>query len=157
MLRQFLDYHRATLLIKVDGLDSDQLRRTAAASSLTLGSLLKHLALVQDGWLVEKMQGDPLPAPWDAVDWDADPDWEINSAAEDSAEQLVAQFRESSERARRVEAAYDSLDALSTAPSRDTGEPFTLRWILLHLIEEFARHNGHADLLRESIDGVVGE
>ena len=157
MLRQFLDYHRATLLLKVDGLAADQLRRTTASSSLTLGSLLKHLALVQDGWLVETMQGDPLPAPWDAVDWAADPDWDLNSAAEDSAEQLVAQFRESSQRARTIEATYDSLDALSAQPDRRTGQPFTLRWILLHLIEELARHNGHADLLRESIDGVVGE
>jgi uncharacterized damage-inducible protein DinB len=156
-LRQFLDFHRDTLLLKVDGLDSAQLRRTVGASTLTLGGLLKHLALVQDGWLVRTMQGSPLPPPWDAIDWDLDPDWDLRSAADDTAEQLLAQFRESCDRARAIEATYDSLDARSARPSRQTGEPFTLRWILCHLIEETARHNGHADLIRESIDGAVGE
>jgi hypothetical protein len=98
--------------------------------------------------------------PWDAVDWEADPDWEFSSAADDSPDDLRRGLDEAVAQARRhIDEALSlgGLDQLSVTPSRREGRPFTLRWILLHMIEEYARHNGHADLIRESIDGTTGE
>ena len=100
-----------------------------------------------------------MPAPWDSVDWDADPDWEIHTAGDDTARAAARPLRrESCERSRAVVAAAASLDdRVGRGVRREPGEHFTLRWILVHLIEETARHNGHVDLLREAIDGVTGE
>lgn len=155
----FLDYQRATLAWKCSGLDADGLRATVAASSMTLGGLLKHMACVEDLWFCHWLHGRELPPPWDAVDWDADPDWEWNSAAADSPEELRALWLASVARARSmVDAALADGD-LGRASQRswpDVGTP-SLRWILVHMIEEYARHNGHADLIRESIDGQTGE
>jgi hypothetical protein len=115
------------------------------------------MALVEDSWFTERFAGQPEPAPWAGVDWDADPDWEHHSAAEDTPEALLALYAASCERSRAVYAAAESLDQHSVVGDRRTGAPFTLRWIMLHMIEETARHNGHVDLLREAIDGVTGE
>ena len=157
MLSGFLDYHRATVLMKVDGLSQAQLSRTIASSSLTLAGLLKHLALVEDTWFTERFAGRPMPPPFDGIDRDADPDWELRTAAEDTPEWLVGRYEEACVRSRAVVAAADSLDQRAIAGRSRSGEVFTLRWILCHMIEETARHNGHADLLREAIDGVTGE
>lgn len=160
-LRAFLDYHRDTLRTKVDGLDAAQLRATTAASDLTLAGLVKHLALVETSWLHCRLLGNPYPEPWASVDWDADEDWDFHSAVDDSPAQLRALFDESTARSDAIIAeslAGDGLDRLSVVESRTPGEGrFSLRWILVHLIEEYARHNGHADFLRESIDGQTGE
>ena len=80
----FLDFQRATFAWKVAGLDAAGLQARVASSSMTLGGLLKHLALVEDSWFSRSLHGNGLSAPWDAVDWDADPDWEWRTAAEDS-------------------------------------------------------------------------
>ncbi len=156
----FLNFHRDTLRLKTDGLSQEQLGRTLAPSSLTLAGLLKHLAVVESSWLSEDFEGGPLMPPFDTVPWDDDPDWEHHSALQDSPEQLRAIFDESTGRSdeiiARALAADDGLDALTAKPGRN-GEPFSLRWVLVHLIEEYARHNGHADFLRESIDGSTGE
>jgi uncharacterized damage-inducible protein DinB len=157
MLSQFLDFHRATLLWKVEGLDHAQLNTTTAVSDLTLGGLLKHLALVEDSWFGRVLQDIALPAPWNAVDWDADPDWDFHSAAGDQPADLIALYQQACERSRAAVAAVASLDDLSVGTSRRTGDRFSLRWIMLHMIEETARHNGHADFLREAIDGQTGE
>ena len=158
MLTSYLDYHRATLVWKASGLTQAQLAHTIPSSDLTIGGLLKHMALVEDSWLTERFAGHPEPEPWASVDWEADRDWELHSAAQDTPEQLLAQYAESCARSRAVVAAADSLDQASVAESnRHPGQHFTLRWILLHLIEETARHNGHVDLIRESIDGLTGE
>ena len=157
MLSQFLDYHRATLLWKVEGLDHEQLNTTTAASDLTLAGLLKHLALVEDDWFQRVLHGAELPAPWNAVDWDADRDWDFHSAVDDRPADLIALYQQACARSRDAIAVVDSLDARSVTASRTTGEHFSLRWIMLHMIEETARHNGHADLLREAIDGMTGE
>ena len=155
----FLDYQRATLAWKVSGLDAAGLRATTAASTMTLGGLLKHLALVEDHWFSRFLHGAESAAPWDAVDWDADPDWEWRTAAEDSPEQLIGLWQDFVERSRVLTAdalAEGGLDRASQRTWADGRTP-NLRWIVVHMIEEYARHIGHADLLRESIDGATGE
>ena len=155
LLTGYLDYQRETLLQKTEGLSREQLARRLPPSTLTLGGLLNHLALVEDSWFRVRFSGLPPVEPWGDVDWDADPDWEFRTAAELEPEQLRRRYREACARSRDVVERAGDLDALSAVP-RD-GRPFSLRWMLLHLLEETARHNGHADLLREAVDGVVGE
>jgi uncharacterized damage-inducible protein DinB len=155
----FLDYQRATLAWKCAGLEAAGLRATTAASSMTLGGLLKHLAYVEDDWFSRRLHDHPIPPPWDAVDWAADEDWEWHSAADDSPEQLVELWQTSVSRSRSLVAealAEGGLDQLARRRWPDGRAP-SLRWILCHMIEEYARHVGHADLLRESVDGQTGE
>ncbi|MGH2554093.1 MAG: DinB family protein [Actinomycetota bacterium] len=156
----FLDYQRATLAWKCGGLDAAGLRATAAASSITLGGLLTHLANVEDLWFSRRLHGrDPAP-PWDTVDWKADPDWDWHSAAEDTPEQLQTLWQDAVTRSRSLvsEALADGgLDRPAAWIDDWYGVAPSLRWILVHMIEEYARHNGHADLIRESVDGLVGE
>ena len=155
----FLDFHRATLAWKVSGLDAEGLRATVGPSSMTLGGMLKHLAYVEDQWFSRWLRGrDPAP-PWDTVDWKADRDWDWHSAAEDTPEQLRALWGDAVARSRSLVAqALDDggLERLARRAWPDGRSP-SLRWILVHLIEEYSRHNGHADLLRESLDGLTGE
>jgi len=155
----FLEFQRATLEWKCAGLDADGLSAMVGSSSMTLGGMLKHLALVEDWWCAQWLHGlDPAP-PWDTVDWDADPDWEWHSAGADTPEQLYALWRDAVARSRSLvdEALADAgLEQLARRTDPDGRAP-SLRWILFHLVEEYARHNGHADLLRESVDGLVGE
>ncbi|WP_029288295.1 DinB family protein [Cellulomonas sp. HZM] len=156
----FLEFHRATLLTKCGGLTDEQLRQTLPPSTITLGGLLKHLALVEDNWTSEVLLGSDALEPWASVDWSADRDWEWNSAAQDTGAELLALYATSVERSRRIvddALASGGLDQLSVRESRHHGGRFSLRWILVHLVEEYARHNGHADLVRESIDGSTGE
>jgi uncharacterized damage-inducible protein DinB len=155
----YLDYQRATLQWKCRGLDAEGLRATTAASSMTLGGLLKHMAAVEEGWFSESLHGRPPGPPWDAIDWNADPDWEWHSAAEDAPEELMALWQDAVGRSRSLVAQAlpnGGLDQLAKRTWPDGRAP-SLRWILCHMIEEYARHNGHADLLRESIDGETGE
>ncbi len=158
----FVDYHRDTLRIKTEGMDAQQLNQRLAPSTMTLGGLLKHMAYVEDQWFNQVFAGNPAPEPWASVDWKADNDWEFHSAAEDSPEQLRALFDETVAVSDRIlEEALETaegLDAKSQLSSRRLPDSkFKLRWILVHMLEEYARHNGHADLIRESIDGTVGE
>jgi uncharacterized damage-inducible protein DinB len=160
MLRGFLDFHRDTLRIKTEGLDQLQLAARLEPSTMTLGGMLKHMALVEDNWFSCMLLGNDDAQPWQGVDWDSDPDWEWRTAADDSPEELRRLLDEAVDASDRIidEAlAADGLDTTSSRTSHRTGEPFTLRWILLHMIEEYARHNGHADLIRESIDGSTGQ
>jgi uncharacterized damage-inducible protein DinB len=161
MLRAFLDFHRDTLRRKTAGLTSDQLNATHPPSTMTLGGMLKHLALVEDNWFSVVLLGNDDAEPWRSVDWDADRDWEWHTAAADDPAWPRSLFDESVAAADRcidVALADGGLDRLSARESRHEGEGrFSLRWILLHMIEEYARHNGHADLIRESIDGETGE
>ena len=151
-----LEYQRATLLAKTADLTREQLAQRLAPSSLTLGGLLYHLALVEETWAVERFAGRPIPEPWADVDWDATPDWEFGAAARMEPDALRRRYEEACQRTRDVVTATGDLDTLSAVPVRNGGR-FSLRWMLLHLLGETARHNGHADLLRESIDGAVGE
>jgi uncharacterized damage-inducible protein DinB len=158
-LRGFLDYHRDTFRWKCSGLTQQQLAQPLPSSEMTLGGMMKHLALVEVGWFGNTLAGRPYPPPFDVIDWDADPDWEWHSARDDDPVELRALFDDC---VRRADAAIDEalardgLEAESVQESRTQGR-FNLRWIMLHLIEEYARHNGHADLIRESIDGETGE
>ncbi len=157
MLASYLDYHRATLVWKASGLTQAQLAQALPSSSLTIGGLVKHMALVEDSWFTDRFAGLGEPEPWASVDWDADRDWEHHSAADDTPEELLALYAGSCARSRAAYQAAESLDQRSAVPGGWTDEPFTLRWMVLHMIEETARHNGHVDLLREAIDGLTGE
>jgi len=155
----FLEYQRATLVWKCSGLDTAGLQAKVGASSMTLGGIMKHLAAVEDWWFSRCLYGrDPAP-PFDAVDWDADPDWEWHSAVDDTPEELLALWQECVTRSRS--AVEDALahDGLARPTDRKwpDGRAPSLRFVLTHMIEEYARHNGHADLLRESVDGATGE
>ena len=155
----FLEFQRATLAWKCAGLDAAGLRATVAPSSMTLGGMLKHLAYVEDSWCSWRLHGHDRQPPWDTVDWGADADWDWDSADADTPEQLRTLWQETVERSRTLVAdalADGGLDRLARRPWPDGRSP-GLRWILLHLVEEYARHNGHADLLRESVDGRTGE
>ena len=155
-----LERQRAILAWKCGELDAAGLGATLAPTSMTLGGLLKHLALVEDDYFSRRLLGRPLGPPWDTVDWDADPDWEWHSAAEDSPGQLYALWQGAVTRSRSAiaEALADGgLGRLATGVTNDRGEAPSLRRILIDIIEEYARHCGHADLLRESVDGLTGE
>lgn len=159
----FLDYQRATLEWKCRGLDDKQLRVALPPSPVTLGGLLKHLACVEDSWFTEVVAGQPLPEPWASADFSADPDWDWHSAAADSGDALRALWAEGVNRSRTIVKAQLSQGgdaALSrTHPVLPWGgqDRVSLRWVLAHMIEEYSRHNGHADLIREPIDGQTGE
>jgi uncharacterized damage-inducible protein DinB len=155
----FLEYQRATFAWKTAGLDAGGLNTRVAASSMTLGGMLKHLAFVESYWLTYQLHGGDPGAPWNEVDWESDPDWDWNSAAEDSPEQLRSMWRNAVSVAndRISEAlAEGGMDHLAARQFDEYDSP-SLRWIVIHMIEEYARHNGHADLIRESIDGETGE
>ena len=152
----FLDYHRATLRRKVTGLDAAQLQATLPPSTMTLGGMLKHLAFVEHWWTRCVFEGREYGEPWASVDWDADWDWDWHSAAGADLEELLALWDRETAAADEVVRRVPDLGQLSQRTGR-AGVPFSLRWVLVHLVEEYARHNGHADLLRESIDGTVGE
>ena len=156
----FLEFHRATVAWKCAGLDAAGLGATVGPSSMTLGGLLKHLAKVEDIWCSRRLHGrDPEP-PWDSKDSEADPDWDWHSAAEDSPEELLRLWQDAAARSRSLVAealADGGLDRPAAWIDDRYGVAPNLRWILVHLVEEYARHNGHADLLRESVDGRTGE
>ncbi len=154
-----LERQRRTLAWKCGGLDATGLKTKLGASSVTLGGLLKHLALVEDEYFSRRLHGRELGPPWVTADWDADPDWEWHSAAEDSPEQLYALWQDAVARSRanlQEALAGSGLDQLIRFTWPDGRTP-SLRRTLIDLIEEYARHTGHADLIRESIDGLVGE
>lgn len=153
-----LERQRATLAWKCGGLDAAGLRATLAPSTITLGGLLKHLALVEDDYFSTRLLGRDPSRPWNEVDWDADPEWEWRTAAEDSPEQLLTLWQDAVARSRSsVEEALADGDLDQLARGTQWSEPPSLRRILIDLIEEYARHVGHADLIRESVDGLVGE
>ena len=154
-----LDRLRATFRWKADDLDAAGLSTRIGASSLTLGGLLKHLAAVEDYVFTTKLRGQPIGDPWDAAAWDGDDDWEFTSAVEDSPEELYALWDGAVARSRtRLAAALadGGLDRLVHV-SDGEGRHASLRRLVCDLVEEYGRHTGHADLLRESVDGLVGE
>ena len=128
---------------------------------MTLGGLLKHLALVEDNWFSVVFLGNEDAEVWREVDWDADRDWEWHTAVQDSPDYLRRLFDEAVAASdviiHEALAGPQGLDTASVRESRRGEGKFSLRWIVVHMIEEYARHNGHADLLRESIDGQTGE
>jgi hypothetical protein len=154
-----LERQRATFAWKCGGLDAAGLRASVGASTMTLGGLLKHLALVEDHYFSTRLHGrDPGP-PWNTVDWDADPHWEWRTAADDTPEQLMALWQDAAGRSRASVAealAVGGVEQLIQQTWPDGRTP-SLRRTLIDMIEEYARHVGHADLIRESVDGLTGE
>ena len=157
----FLDHQRATLEWKCRGLSDEQLRVALRPSSMTLGGLLKHLACVEDSWFTEVVAGEPAVEPWASADLEADPEWTWDSAALDSGEYLRALWTEGVNRSRAVVQAQlsrgEEAALIETHADWQLPHPVSLRCLLVHMIEEYARHNGHADLIRESIDGQTGD
>jgi hypothetical protein len=154
-----LDRLRTTFRWKADGLEEAGLQHHLGVSSLTLAGLLKHLALVEDLYSSTKLHGESPGQPWEDVDWDAAPDWEFSSAVEDTPGQLYALWDGAVERsrARFAAALADGGPEQLVDVADDDGQHASLRRLLCDLLEEYGRHTGHADLLRESVDGLVGE
>jgi uncharacterized damage-inducible protein DinB len=151
MLRAYVDFHRDTLAAKCAGLSDDELRtRSVPPSGLSLLGLVRHMAEVERAWFRRVVDGQDVPLVW-GEGWDFqaayDPTGSTRAEAFDAWQAEVAQ-------ARRIEAAAPSLDV--TGVDRRSGTVFSLRRVLLHVLQEYARHNGHADLIRERIDGVTG-
>lgn len=149
-LTAFLDYQRATLAMKCQGLTGEQLKQKAVpTSSLSLLGLVRHAVEVERSWFQMVLSGKPVTATWPRVNGEFG-EWHVEDADVDEAFEL---WREACEDSRAVTHAFQSLDARVEF----TDEIISLRYVLTHMIEEYARHNGHADLLREAIDGEVGE
>jgi uncharacterized damage-inducible protein DinB len=155
MLTGWLDYHRATLAWKCEGLTDDQLReRPVPPSGLSLLGLVRHMTENERSWFRSVLLGEDLPTLyWTEENLDGD---FYDTDAVDVATVLRA-WEQACDAAREVIAGAGDLDTLSQGRDSRTGEQFSLRWILTHMIEEYARHNGHADLLRERIDGATGD
>ena len=153
MLAAFLDYHRATLLWKADGLSDHDLRRPMTPSGVTLLGMIKHLAYVERWWFQAVFLGEQVYFP----ESETDPDIEWRIAPDESAKTVLDLYRTECERSRRIVAAADLDDRARAPRTQPPGGEQSLRWIVIHMIEETARHNGHADIMREAIDGSTGE
>jgi hypothetical protein len=151
MLRAFLDFHRATLALKCAGLGDDELRRRSVpTSSLTLLGLVRHFAEVERNWFRRVMAGEDVGRVWTDTN-DLQVAFDVDGA---SGPEAFAAWQDEVARARRIEQEAPSLDVTGYATTWNSD--VSLRLVMLHLIHEYARHNGHADLLREGIDGAVG-
>ncbi|MFD8085722.1 DinB family protein [Kitasatospora sp. NPDC059722] len=150
-LRAFLDFHRATLAMKCEGLTDEQLRlRSSPPSTLTLLGLVRHMAEVERTWFRRVIGGEDVPLVW-SPEGDYQAAYDATGATRDEA---FTAWQAEVEHARRIECEAESLDVTAYQPR--WGETVSLRLVMLHLIHEYARHNGHADFLREGIDGTVG-
>ncbi|NEY34406.1 DUF664 domain-containing protein [Streptomyces sp. PRKS01-65] len=154
MLEGWLDYHRRTLALKCEGLTDAQLRTASVApSELSLMGLVRHMAEVERHWFRRVLAGEDAGPLYYG---DEDPDGEFHPAGSDTWQEAYTTWQGEIAVARRTAAGF-GLDDLSQGKSGSAGEPCSLRWIYTHMIEEYARHNGHADLVRERLDGATGE
>ena len=154
-----LDRLRWTFRWKAGDLGADGLGQRLGGSTLTLGGLVKHLAVQEDYCTAVKISGAPMPSVWDDNGWDDDEDWELTSAAGEAPERLYALYDDAVARARETMArviASGGLDQAAAMELRGGGHP-SVRRLVFDLVEEYGRHTGHADLLREAVDGRVGE
>ena len=153
MLNRWLEYHRSTLAWKCAGLDADQLRlRAVPPSSLSLLGLVRHMGEVEKNWFQRVLAREDAPPRF--FD-DANPDGDIDDVDTADVEEAFAYWRDACARAREIEQSFASLDDFGHHDRRDVD--VSLRWVLVHMVEEYARHNGHADLIRECIDGATGD
>lgn len=153
-----LERQRSTFAWKCGGLDEAGLAATVGASSITLGGLVKHLAFLEDYEFSTMLLGRDLVSPWSEVDWEADEDWPWTSAAGDSPAVLYSLWQDGVTRARSSIAEALTNGGLDQRVAYDeSDDPISVRRLLVDMIEEYARHVGHADLIRESVDGLVGE
>ncbi|MEV5356711.1 DinB family protein [Streptomyces sp. NPDC086081] len=154
MLEGWLEFHRQTLAWKCEGLSDEQLRTASAPpSELSLLGLVRHMADVERSWFRRVLANEDAPPLYFSDD---DLDGEFHLTEADTWAEAGATWQGEIEAA-RANAARFGLDDISEGKHRRTGERFNLRWIYTHMIEEYARHNGHADLLRERIDGATGD
>ncbi|ALG13232.1 DinB family protein [Kibdelosporangium phytohabitans] len=154
VLLGFLEFQRSTLLWKCSGLTGEQLaRRTVPPSPMSLLGIVRHLADVELGWFVQRVAGEPIEFRFFDTDAD-DPDVDFTQAAAENAEQDHALLLARMDESRAALARVASLDHTFEHPKMGT---VSTRWVIMHMIEEYARHNGHADFLREQIDGETGE
>ena len=144
----FLDEQRETIIRKIEGLGEDDARRSLVPSGTSLAGIVKHLACVERFWFQQVFEGRDVEFPWS--DTDPDADWRVEYW--ETIDGLVAFYRSEVAESRRIEAASKDLDREVEVGDRR----YSLRWIMLHMIEETARHAGHVDLLREAIDGATG-
>jgi len=152
MLTGWLEHHRGVLLWKCEDLTAEQLRQRAVPpSALSLLGLVRHMTDVERGWFRQVFLGEDLP------DLYAEQDADFNDVDEADPAEAFAAFDRECAVSRQVVAEAPSLDVLSVRVAERTGESWSLRWIVTHMIEEYARHNGHADLLRERVDGKTGD
>jgi hypothetical protein len=159
MLLFALDRSRAQFAWKCGGLSAEALNRPLPPSTMTLGGLLKHMALIEQRYAID-FSGAAPGAPLDVPEAQTDIDWAWRTAADDSPEELYRLWRNASDYARSAMAkavAVGGLDQPAKYTSWDSGESPNLRRIIVDVHDEYARHVGHADLLREAIDGLVGE
>ncbi|HEY2174157.1 MAG TPA: DinB family protein [Mycobacteriales bacterium] len=153
MLESWLEFHRATLLVKCEGLSDDQLRdRSVPPSSLSLLGLVRHMTEVERNWFRRVLLDEDVARLYWSDD-NLDGDFDDVDTADVAAD--LAIFRAELDHVRAVGEAHPDLDAVGARKRRGNG--VTLRWIYIHMIEEYARHNGHADFLRERIDGATGD
>ncbi|GGX67667.1 DinB family protein [Streptomyces fructofermentans] len=154
MLEGWLDYHRDTLAWKCAGLDDAQLRTASVPpSEFSLLGLVRHMAEVERGWFRQVLVNDDPGSIYCTAE---DPDGEFHVTDKDTWDEAYATWQQEIAVARRNAVRF-GLDDLSEGASRSSGTSFNLRWIYTHMIEEYARHNGHADLVRERIDGATGD
>jgi uncharacterized damage-inducible protein DinB len=154
MLDGWLEHHRGILIWKCEGLSAEQLRQRAVPpSALSLLGLVRHMAEVERGWFRQVFLGEDV---LDLYDRSTDEDADFNDVDQADLAEAFSAFERECAASRQVVAQAPSLDVLSKQASPRTGQPFSLRWIVTHMIEEYARHNGHADLLRERVDGITG-
>jgi uncharacterized damage-inducible protein DinB len=155
LLCEFLDWYRATIEVKCDGLDDGQARQTIPPSGMSLIGIVRHLTEVERNWFRAKFAGEDAPF-WFRYDDDDDADW--HPGDDETLAAALARYRGECDRSRAITAAAPSLDDVSKVGVRwYDNRSVSLRWILVHMIEETARHAGHADLLRETIDGTTGD
>jgi uncharacterized damage-inducible protein DinB len=151
MLESWLEFHRATLAWKCEGLSRGQLAtRAVPPSTMSLLGLVRHMADVERNWFRRALDGEDAPPIYFSAD-NEDGDFDDVDTADDA--EAFATWRAECDHAREVAAARASLDDCGSR----RGQAVSLRWIYVHMIEEYARHNGHADLLRECIDGSTGD
>lgn len=152
-----LERQRAAFTYKTADLDAADLQRSVGASTITVGGLLKHLAYMEDLNFTRNLAGRELPPPWNAVDWDTYSDWEWRSASTDTPEELYSLWRDAVKRSRAAIAAALEDGGMGHTIDLPGGRQQTLRRLTVDFIEEYGRHTGHADLIREAIDGRIGE
>lgn len=148
-LRVALDRHRDAILWKLEGLDDEQLRRSMVPSGTSLLGLVKHLAAVEYGWFCDTFGREAEPLPFD----DDDPDADLRVEPDETTADVLAFYGRARAAADRT---IDELEVEDTGTAW-FGEAVTLRWVLIHMVEETARHAGHADIIRELIDGMAGD
>jgi uncharacterized damage-inducible protein DinB len=151
MLSAFLDRYRETILWKLNGLTKEQASARLVPSVTTLLGIVKHLAYVERWWFQMNFAGDPVGFPWPKDEPDEDIDFRVTET--DTIESIGALYQQEIARSREIVAGA-SLDDLGKNEERG---PRSLRWIMVHMIEETARHAGHADILRELTDGAIGQ